>query len=118
MARTDDRQSPGDDGGSLRGLTGRGPSQVGVSGAMRARDVSRPHAAHLTAAEALDLDVASRRQQRRKGRDRPRSSREGRSQDPPRSSPADPPAAGSAAGSSPASTPPSPGSGGSSPVSS
>lgn len=27
---------------SLRGLSGSGPSQVGVSGAMRARDVSRP----------------------------------------------------------------------------
>jgi hypothetical protein len=63
-----------DENGSLRGLTGRGPSQVGVSGAMRARDVSRPHAAHLTAAEALDLEVASGRRQRgkdseRRGRD-------------------------------------------------
>jgi hypothetical protein len=29
---------------SLRGLGGAGPSQVGVSGAMRARDVSRPRA--------------------------------------------------------------------------
>jgi hypothetical protein len=36
----------------LRGLTGAGPSQVGVCGAMRARDVSRPAAADLAAAEA------------------------------------------------------------------
>jgi hypothetical protein len=28
--------------GSLRGLSGSGPSQVGVQGALRARDVSRP----------------------------------------------------------------------------
>jgi hypothetical protein len=48
------------DGTSLRGLTGRGPSQVGVSAAMRARDVSRPTPQHLTEAEALDLDIASR----------------------------------------------------------
>jgi hypothetical protein len=33
----------GRDGGeSLRGLTGAGPSKVGVDKAMRARDVSRP----------------------------------------------------------------------------
>ncbi|HJY25340.1 MAG TPA: hypothetical protein VJ649_06680 [Actinomycetes bacterium] len=30
--------------GSLRGLSGSGPSQVGVQGALRARDVSRPRA--------------------------------------------------------------------------
>ena len=66
MARGDEKQSPGEDGAALRGLTGRGPSQVGVDGAMRARDVSRPNAAHLSAAEALELDVASRRQQRRR----------------------------------------------------
>jgi hypothetical protein len=36
--------SGGRDGGdSLRGLTGAGPSKVGVDKAMRARDVSRPH---------------------------------------------------------------------------
>ena len=37
-----DREQPADDRGSLRGLTGGGPSKVGVDGAMRARDVSRP----------------------------------------------------------------------------
>lgn len=34
-------------------LTGGGPSQVGVSGAMRARDVSRPSHDDVTAAERL-----------------------------------------------------------------
>lgn len=36
------RSGAGEDGESLRGLSGGGPSQVGVDGAMRARDVSRP----------------------------------------------------------------------------
>ena len=36
----------------LRGLVGSGPSQVGVSGALRARDAARPTAADLRAAEA------------------------------------------------------------------
>jgi len=31
-----------DEGGALRGLVGAGPSKVGVSGALRARDASRP----------------------------------------------------------------------------
>jgi hypothetical protein len=35
----------------LRGLVGSGPSQVGVDGAMRARDASRPTAEDLAAAE-------------------------------------------------------------------
>lgn len=35
----------------LRGLVGAGPSQVGVVGAMRARDASRPTAEDLAAAE-------------------------------------------------------------------
>lgn len=35
----------------LRGLVGAGPSQVGVSGAMRARDAARPTAADEAAAE-------------------------------------------------------------------
>ncbi|HEX2903807.1 MAG TPA: hypothetical protein VHO01_10175 [Jatrophihabitans sp.] len=34
-----------------RELVGSGPSQVGVSGALRARDVARPGAAELAAAE-------------------------------------------------------------------
>ena len=35
----------------LRGLVGAGPSQVGVSGAMRARDAARPTAADDAAAQ-------------------------------------------------------------------
>ncbi|HEX5494788.1 MAG TPA: hypothetical protein VFX70_09475 [Mycobacteriales bacterium] len=35
----------------LRGLVGSGPSQVGVSGALRARDAARPSAADLAAAD-------------------------------------------------------------------
>ncbi len=35
----------------LRGLVGAGPSQVGVSAAMRARDAARPTAADEAAAE-------------------------------------------------------------------
>lgn len=45
-----DRSERGERG--LRGLVGSGPSQVGVSGAMRARDAARPRAADLHAAEA------------------------------------------------------------------
>jgi len=72
VAQQEERQPRADEGASLRGLTGRGPSQVGVSGAMRARDVSRPKATHISEAEALDLDVASGRTGRRTGRDRSR----------------------------------------------
>jgi hypothetical protein len=35
----------------LRGIVGSGPSQVGVVGAMRARDAARPTADDLAAAE-------------------------------------------------------------------
>lgn len=35
----------------LRGLVGAGPSQVGISGAMRARDAARPTEADEAAAE-------------------------------------------------------------------
>lgn len=38
------------DEAALRGLVGAGPSRVGVEGAMRARDVSRPSEADLEAA--------------------------------------------------------------------
>ena len=39
-------------------VTGRsGPSKVGVSGAMRARDVSRPRQEHLDAADAVVDEV-------------------------------------------------------------
>lgn len=38
------------DEAALRGLVGAGPSRVGVAGAMRARDVSRPTDADLEAA--------------------------------------------------------------------
>lgn len=64
---------------SVRGLTGAGPSQVGPGGAMRARDVSRPRAEHIAAAEGADAagdDANSRaasrkRAQRRKERGQP-----------------------------------------------
>lgn len=42
-----------------RELLGNAPSQVGVSGAMRARDVARPGAAELAAAEQ-DLVIVRR----------------------------------------------------------
>ncbi|PZS25385.1 MAG: hypothetical protein DLM59_20395 [Pseudonocardiales bacterium] len=45
--RSDDA---GDEHG-LRGLVGAGPSQVGVSGALRARDAARPTEADEAAAE-------------------------------------------------------------------
>jgi hypothetical protein len=43
----------------LRGLVGAGPSQVGVSGAMRARDAARPTAEDIEAAER-DLIIVRR----------------------------------------------------------
>lgn len=43
----------------LRGLIGSGPSQVGISGALRARDASRPTDADLAAAEQ-DLAIVRR----------------------------------------------------------
>lgn len=46
----------------LRGLVGAGPSQVGVSGAMRARDAARPTPADAAAAQ--DKVVVVRRNYR------------------------------------------------------
>ena len=43
-------QRKGKGGGAAHGLVGGGPSNVGVSGAMRARDVSRPRPADEAAA--------------------------------------------------------------------
>jgi hypothetical protein len=43
----------------LRGLVGAGPSQVGISGAMRARDASRPTDEDLAAAER-DVTIVRR----------------------------------------------------------
>ncbi len=43
----------------VQGLVGAGPSQVGISGAMRARDVSRPSATEVADAER---NVVLRRQ--------------------------------------------------------
>jgi predicted flap endonuclease-1-like 5' DNA nuclease len=43
------RRTRGD--AALRGLVGAGPSQLGVNGALRARDVSRPTEDELDAAE-------------------------------------------------------------------
>lgn len=47
--------------GSLRGLSGGGPSRVGVVGAMRARDVSRPDQHDLDAALERDRQGLSMR---------------------------------------------------------
>ena len=44
-------RAPRPDRTGVGGLVGSGPSIVGVSGAMRARDVSRPRAADEAAAE-------------------------------------------------------------------
>lgn len=44
--------------GAMRGLVGAGPSKVGVSGSMRARDVSRPRPEDVTRARK---DVVIRR---------------------------------------------------------
>jgi len=45
-------KSGADETGSAA-LTGGGPSQLGVNGSMRARDVSRPRPEHLDEAEQL-----------------------------------------------------------------
>ena len=50
-----DRRRGRDEGGALRGLVGAGPSKVGVSGALRARDVSRPTEEDDAAAEATPM---------------------------------------------------------------
>jgi len=48
------RGRPGSgDEASVAALTGGGPSQLGVGGSMRARDVSRPDEADLAEAERL-----------------------------------------------------------------
>ena len=44
---------PGGDEASVAALTGGGPSQLGVGGSMRARDVSRPDDADIAEAERL-----------------------------------------------------------------
>jgi hypothetical protein len=44
--------------GALRGLVGAGPSQVGVVGALRARDVSRPDDDQLRRASQAPAPVA------------------------------------------------------------
>jgi hypothetical protein len=45
-------QAQGQSGGTgASGLVGAGPSMVGTSGAMRARDVARPTAEHVARAE-------------------------------------------------------------------
>jgi hypothetical protein len=52
------RSEPGD---GLAALTGSGSSVVGVEGALRARDVSRPTAADLAAAATLPVRRATPR---------------------------------------------------------
>ena len=54
MARQKRAPSDGDehpDDRALDRLADRGPSRVGVEGAMRARDISRPSAAQVAAAQ-------------------------------------------------------------------
>jgi hypothetical protein len=51
------RRDPAERG--LRGLVGTGPSQVGVTGAMRARDAARPRPEDIAAAEA-ELTIVRR----------------------------------------------------------
>ena len=51
-ARRGDRGPRGEEGAAAA-LTGGGPSQLGVEGSMRARDVSRPREADMAAAEKL-----------------------------------------------------------------
>ncbi|HET6816743.1 MAG TPA: hypothetical protein VFH66_05905 [Mycobacteriales bacterium] len=46
------RGSRGEEGAAAA-LTGGGPSQLGIEGSMRARDVSRPRVADVAAAEDL-----------------------------------------------------------------
>lgn len=43
----------GEDGAHVAALSGGGPSQLGISGSMRARDVSRPDAQDVADAERL-----------------------------------------------------------------
>ena len=50
-----DRKRGRDEGGALRGLVGAGPSKVGVSGALRARDASRPSEADEAAAAEMPM---------------------------------------------------------------
>jgi hypothetical protein len=67
MARRNDQPDPQvrrqrpDAGEGLAALTGSGASIVGVEGALRARDVSRPTAADLAAAAALPVRRATPR---------------------------------------------------------
>jgi len=61
-ARRDRRASSRDPERGWRDLAGNSPSQVGVGGAMRARDVARPTAADLEAAER-DLVIVRRQWQ-------------------------------------------------------
>lgn len=47
--------------GAMRGLVGAGPSKVGISGSMRARDVSRPSREDISRA-ASDVVIRRRAQ--------------------------------------------------------
>jgi hypothetical protein len=47
------RPGNGDEAAHVAALSGGGPSQLGVDGSMRARDVSRPKADDLATAERL-----------------------------------------------------------------
>lgn len=53
-AQRRNRHGPkGEETAHVAALTGGGPSQLGVDGSMRARDVSRPGATHVAEAEQL-----------------------------------------------------------------
>ena len=47
------RPGNGEDAAHVAALSGGGPSQLGIDGSMRARDVSRPKAADVADAERL-----------------------------------------------------------------
>jgi hypothetical protein len=57
-----DRRTPRDSERGWRDLAGNSPSQVGVGGALRARDVARPSAADLAAADR-DVVIVRRKWQ-------------------------------------------------------
>src|SRR4051812_39554256 len=61
-------ERPRDEGGALHGLVGSGPSRVGVSGSMRARDVSRPRPEDVSTAERAAEQAAEHARSRSSGR--------------------------------------------------
>jgi hypothetical protein len=62
------RPGNGEEAASIAALTGGGPSQLGVGGSMRARDVSRPTVTDYAEAERL-VQVSYRPRSRPSGSD-------------------------------------------------